>query len=138
MLAADDAVGLAASPRLHPQIDVRAAGDLLARAGFALPVADVEGVQARYGSFLTLVEDLRASAATNILLSRSQAPVTRLGLAAAMADFSAAADEDGKTAERFEIIHLSGWAPSPDQPKPAKRGSATASLAAALTRKPAD
>jgi SAM-dependent methyltransferase len=138
MLAADDAVGLAASPRLHPQIDVRAAGDLLARAGFALPVADVEGVQARYGSFLTLVEDLRASAATNILLSRSQAPVTRLGLTAAMADFSAATDEDGKTAERFEIIHLSGWAPSPDQPKPAKRGSATASLAAALTRKPGD
>ena len=44
MRAAEEAEGGAASPRIHPQIDVRAAGDLLARAGFALPVADVEGV----------------------------------------------------------------------------------------------
>ena len=36
---------------------------------------------------------------------------------------AADADPDGKTAERFEIVHLSGWAPSPDQPKPARRGS---------------
>jgi hypothetical protein len=53
-------------------------------------------------------------------------------LAAAIADFAAHADPDGKTAERFEIIHLLGWAPAPSQPKPAKRGSGTVSLAEAL------
>jgi NADH dehydrogenase [ubiquinone] 1 alpha subcomplex assembly factor 5 len=53
-------------------------------------------------------------------------------LAAAAADFAANADTDGKIAERFEIIYVNGWAPSPDQPQPARRGSATTSLAAAL------
>jgi hypothetical protein len=49
-----------------------------------------------------------------------------------MATFSAEADPDGKTPERFEIVYLTGWAPSPEQPQPARRGSATASLAQAL------
>jgi hypothetical protein len=52
-----------------------------------------------------------------------------------MADFAAHADPDGKTGERFEIVYMIGWAPAPDQPKPARRGSATASLADALKPK---
>lgn len=132
--AAEEAEGLPASPRLHPQIDVRAAGDLLTRAGFALPVADTETITARYASLLRLAGDLRANGATNTLVTRSVRPFGRLGLAAAAGAFSAAADADGKTPERFDILHMSGWAPSPDQPKPAKRGSATASLATALGR----
>ena len=131
MLAADAAEG-GAAPRIHPQVDVRAAGDLLARAGFALPVADAESVTVRFPHLLALVRDLRAMGGTNILAARARRPIGRAALAAALADFAAAADPDGRTAERFEIIHLSGWAPSPGQPKPARRGSATASLAAAL------
>jgi NADH dehydrogenase [ubiquinone] 1 alpha subcomplex assembly factor 5 len=131
MLAAD-AAGGGASPRIHPQIDVRAAGDLLARAGFALPVADGEGIDVRFPHLMALVRDLRAMGATNILGERSRKPIGRPGLAAALADFAAAAEADGRTRERFEIVHLSGWAPSPDQPKPARRGSATVSLAEAL------
>jgi SAM-dependent methyltransferase len=122
----------AASPRIHPQIDVRAAGDLLGRAGFTLPVADVETLTVRYSSFATLVSDLRGMAATNVLTDRSRLPIGRAGLAAAAAAFERHAEADGKVAERFEIIHLSGWAPSPDQPQPAPRGSASASLADAL------
>jgi SAM-dependent methyltransferase len=132
MRAGEDAEGRDPAPRLHPQIDVRAAGDLLGRAGFALPVADVESVTVRFSGLPALVRDLRGMAATNLLAARARTPFTRLGYAAAMAAFAADADPDGKTAERFEIIHLSGWAPSPDQPRPARRGSGTASLAAAL------
>jgi SAM-dependent methyltransferase len=135
MRTADAAEGLDPSPRLHPQIDVRACGDLLGRAGFALPVVDVESVTVRFTGLGRLIEDLRGMAGTNLLALRSRRPLGRVGLAAAIADFAAAADGDGKTAERFEIIHLSGWAPSPDQPRPAKRGSATASLADALRPK---
>jgi SAM-dependent methyltransferase len=131
MLAADEAEG-AAAPHIHPQIDVRAAGDLLVRAGFALPVADTQGIDVRFPDLFALVRDLRGMGATNLLAARSRRPVGRFGLAAAAAAFAAAADADGKTAERFEILHLLGWAPSPDQPKPARRGSATVSLAAAL------
>ena len=133
--AGEEAEGIAASPRIHPQIDVRAAGDLLGRAGFALPVVDSEGVTVRFGHMIQLVADLRGMGATNLLGARSRRPFGRTGLAAAITQFAAAADADGKTGERFEILHLSGWAPSADQPRPARRGSATASLADALRKK---
>ncbi len=132
MRAADEAEGGEAAPHIHPQIDVRAAGDLLSRAGFALPVADGESIAVRFSSLAGLVRDLRAMGATNALGARPRRPLGRRGLAAAIADFEAHADPDGKTTERFEIVYLSGWAPAPGQPRPAPRGSATASLAAAL------
>jgi SAM-dependent methyltransferase len=126
MRAAETADGRDPSPRIHPQIDVRAAGDLLTRAGFALPVADREVVEVRYPALPRLLTDLRLSGSTNILARRSRTPFTRLGLAAALAAFG----ED--TVERFELVFLSGWAPDPSQPAPARRGSGTASLAEAI------
>jgi hypothetical protein len=128
MLAADSVDGGAAA-RIHPQIDVRAAGDLLTRAGFTLPVVDSQPVDVRFPSLLGLVRDLRAMGATNILGARSRRPLGRHALAAAIADFEEAGE---KTTERFEILHLLGWSPSPDQPRPAPRGSGTVSLAQAL------
>lgn len=133
MLAGDAAEG-GAAPRIHPQIDVRAAGDLLGRAGFALPVVDSQGIDVRFGSLAGLVADLRAMGGTNVLATRSRRPLGRRGLAAAAAAFAGQADADGRTTERFEILHLLGWAPAPGQPQPARRGSATHSLAAALKR----
>lgn len=118
--------------RIHPQVDVRSAGDLLVRAGFALPVADLETLTVRYGDLGGLLRDLRGMAATSVL--RDRTALTRATLARAAAEFAARADPDGRTAERFEIVYLTGWAPAPSQPQPAKRGSATASLAAALSR----
>ena len=119
--------------RFHPQIDVRAAGDLLVRAGFTLPVADVETLTVRYGALSTLLEDLRSAAATNLMPRRQ--PLRRDTLARADALFQDRADADGRTSERFEIDDLTGWAPAPGQPQPARRGSATASLAEALQRR---
>ena len=116
--------------RLHPQIDVRAAGDLLVRAGFALPVADTETMQVRYRDLFTLIGDLRGMAATSVLHDRE--PLSRPAVARAAAAFAARADAEGRTTERFEIVYLTGWAADASQPRPARRGSATASLAAAL------
>lgn len=129
MRAAEAAEGRDPSPRIHPQVDVRAAGDLLTRAGFALPVADREVVEVRYAALFRVLADLRLTGATNILAQRSKVPFTRIGLAAAAADFG-----EGTT-ERFELIFLSGWAPAASQPAPAKRGSGTTSLADALKPK---
>jgi NADH dehydrogenase [ubiquinone] 1 alpha subcomplex assembly factor 5 len=132
--ALEEQLGMDPAPRIHPQIDVRAAGDLLRRAGFALPVADCDSVIVRFPSFFRLLADLRAMGATNSLQMRSKRPFTRIELAALVAQYAACAESDGKIAEPFELIYLSGWAPSPDQPQPARRGSATASLADALRR----
>lgn len=110
MVEADEAGG--AAPRLHPQIDVRAAGDLLSRAGFMLPVADVEAVAVRFSSLMALVRDLRAMGGTNMLAARSRAALGRLAVASALAAFAAEAETDGKISERFEIVYLTGWSPS--------------------------
>ena len=117
--------------RLHPAVDVRAAGDLLMRAGFALPVADVETLDVGYAGLGRLLDDLRGMAAGNIMIGRR--PLARRALAAAAAAF-AAAGQDGRTRERFDLVFLTGWAPDPSQPKAARPGSATASLAASLRR----
>ena len=121
------------APRLHPQVDVRSAGDLLVRAGFALPVADVETLDVGYPDLGRLLADLRGMAATNIL--RQRAPMTRGTLGKAVEAFAAQADADGRVRERFNLVFLTGWAPDPTQPKPARRGSATASLATALAQR---
>jgi len=125
-----EAEGDRPAPRLHPQIDVRSAGDLLVRAGFALPVADVETVRVRYAGLGRLLDDLRGMAVSNIL--RERRALTRATLARTAEAFAARADGDGRTTEVFEIVYLTGWAPSPDQPRPARRGSATARLAQAI------
>lgn len=128
-----EAEGDAPAARIHPQVDVRAAGDLLSRAGFALPVADVETLTVRYGDLWGLLRDLRGMAATNLLPNTPS--LRRDTLVKAAQAFTDRADPDGRTGERFDVIYLTGWAPSPTQPQPARRGSATASLTEALKRR---
>jgi len=135
MLAADSAASGGAAPRIHPQIDVRAAGDLLSRAGFVLHVADGDRLEVGYGDPIRLMHDLRGMAATNVLTQRSRAAPGRAWLSAILSQFAAAAGPDGRLRERFELVYLTGWSPGPDQPSPARRGSATVSLADALRPK---
>jgi SAM-dependent methyltransferase len=131
LLDADEAADGGIPQRVHPSVDVRAAGDLLARAGFVLTVADTEPLDVGYGDPFRLMTDLRGMAATNLLAGQTL-PLTRGRLAHLAQSFADAAGPDGRLRERFELMFMTGWAPGPDQPQPARRGSATASLAAAL------
>jgi len=121
------------SPRVAPFADLRDLGALLQRAGFALPVTDVDRVTVRYDSVFGLMHDLRRMGATNALLARRRTPLKRTTLTR-MAEIYAQrfADDDGRVRATFEIIWLSGWAPHPDQQQPLKPGSAKARLADAL------
>ena len=121
--------------RLHPQIDLAAMGNLLQRTGFTMPVVDVDDLNVRYGDWFALVRDLRAASLSSRLVP-APPPLTRDEAARIAVAFTDQADPDGRVAERFRLIHFSGWAPHPDQPKPAPRGSGKASLADAL--KPRD
>ncbi|GLK68449.1 methyltransferase domain-containing protein [Hansschlegelia plantiphila] len=121
------------SPRVLPFADVRALGGLLQRAGFTLPVTDVDRVTVRYDSPFGLMADLRAWGATNTLVERRRTPLRRATLARALDIYAQRySDPDGRVRATFEIIWLSGWAPHPDQQKPLKPGSAEARLADAL------
>lgn len=130
---AESEVEHGASPRVAPFADVRELGGLLQRAGFALPVADVEVVTVRYGHPLSLLRDLRAMGLTNVLGARSRKPLRRTTLLRALEIYAATfADADGKVRASFDMVWLSGWAPHESQQKPLRPGSAKARLADAL------
>lgn len=123
--------GVRSIARMHPQIDLAAVGNLLQRTGFTMPVVDVEALNVTFSNWLALVRDLRAAGLSN-RLAPAPPPLTREETARIAAAFEEQAGSDGRITEAFRLIHFSGWAPHPDQPKPARRGSATASLAEAL------
>ena len=125
------------SPRVAPFADLRDVGGLLQRAGFALPVTDVDRVVVRYDSAFALMQDLRRMGATNILVERRRTPTRRATLLR-MAQIYAErfADPDGRIRATYDVIWLSGWSPHESQPKPLRPGSAKASLEEAVKRAP--
>ncbi len=131
--AAESEVEGGVSPRVAPFADLRELGALLQRAGFALPVTDVDRVTVRYDNVFDLMHDLRRMGATNALFARRRMPLRRATLVR-MAEIYAErfADPDGRLRATFDIVWLSGWAPHPDQQKPLKPGSAKTRLADAL------
>jgi len=131
--AAEAEVEGGVSPRVAPFADVREMGALLQRAGFALPVTDVERLTVRYSSPFILMGELRRMGATNVLTERRRTPLRRATLKR-MAEIYAQrfADAGGKIRATFEIIWLSGWAPHESQQVPLRPGSAQARLADAL------
>lgn len=119
------------SVHIHPQIDIRTAGDLMSRVGFALPVIDSDCLRLRYSSFDKLVSDIRDTGGGNILKDQIRW-LSRDVYKQAKLDFENKAADDGKITEEIELIYLCGWAPHPDQPVPARRGSGQVSLKDAL------
>ena len=121
------------SPRVAPFADVSDLGGLLQRAGFALPVTDVEPVTVRYASPFGLLRDLRAMGLTSALLARRKAPLRRATLLRAVEVYAERfADADGRVRATFDIAWLSGWAPHESQQQPLRPGSAKVRLADAL------
>ena len=125
------------STHIHPLIDVRSAGQLMTRTGFALPVVDSQTLRVRYSSMQDLISDIRDFGGSNALASTAT-PISKRILKRAEQLFLDHAESDGKTTENLEIIHLCGWSPHSSQPSPARRGSGKASLKAALETKNSD
>ena len=116
-----------ASPRVSPFVDVRDAGALLQRAGFALPVADTATITASYGNSLALMRDLRGMGESNLVTAQRKTLTRRETLfRAAEAHDATSADADGRINASFDVVTLTGWHPDPSQPQPARPGSASA------------
>jgi SAM-dependent methyltransferase len=127
-----------ASARVAPFADLRDAAGLLQRAGFALPVADVETVTVTYAGMMPLLADLRAMGEANILDARLKRPTRRAVIARAAALYQEKfATADGRIPASFRLIFLTGWAPHESQQQPARRGSGKVNLGEAL-RPPRD
>jgi SAM-dependent methyltransferase len=133
LLEAEAEISGGAGLRVSPFADAFDAAALLQRAGFALPVADVDSVTVRYADPLALLRDLRAMGETNVLRERPRRPLTRRVLLRALELYAQRfSGPDGKVTATFEILTLTGWAPHESQQKPLKPGSAKMRLADAL------
>ncbi|HEY1425499.1 MAG TPA: methyltransferase domain-containing protein [Caulobacteraceae bacterium] len=122
-----------AGPRVSPFADAFDAAALLQRAGFALPVADVDRVTVRYDHALALMADLRAMGETSVLVEGAGRPLTRALIARAAAIYAERfAAADGRIPATFEILTLTGWSPHESQQQPLRPGAAKMRLADAL------
>lgn len=119
-----------ASPRIYPFADKQQMGNLMQRAGFALPVIDSEIIRISYQTMFNLMGDLRGMGENNALKNRYKqfTPASCFARAAELYQHNFA-EPDGRVTASFEIIFLIGWAPHASQQQPQKRGSAQISLA---------
>ena len=133
LIAAEAELVGGAGLRVSPFADGPDAAGLLQRAGFTLPVVDLDRVTVRYDHPLKLMADLRAMGETNALVDRARNPLSRAVLARASELYAERfACPDGKVPATFELITVTGWAPHPSQQQPLKPGSAKMRLADAL------
>jgi len=133
LLAAEVEVTGGAGPRVSPFADGLDGAGLLQRAGFALPVADVDRLTVLYPHPLKLMAELRAMGETNVLTDRPRRPLSRAVLARMCEIYTERFGRpDGRIPATFEIVSLTGWAPHASQPQPLKPGSAKMRLADAL------
>ncbi len=124
------------SPRIAPFADKPQMGDLLQRAGFALPVVDSDIVTVTYDNAFKLMTDLRGMAEGNVVAERRKSFESKeFFMQVAKRYQDKFAEKDGRIVASFEIIFLLGWAPDESQQKPLPRGSAKHSLAEALGSK---
>jgi len=124
------------SPRIAPMGEIRDLGGLLQRAGLALPVADSTAITASYVNAFHLMHDLRKMGENNALTDRIKHATRRNVLTEAACIYA----DNFRNAENrvdatFEMITLTGWAPSDNQPKALRPGSAATRLADALGTK---
>jgi SAM-dependent methyltransferase len=133
LAAAEEEILEGVSPRVAPFVDLRDLGGLLQRAGFALPVTDVDTVTVRYDHLFALAHDLRAMGATNALTLRDPRGLSRTVLLRAAEIYAERfSDADGRVRATFDLVWMSGWAPHESQQKPLAPGSAKVRLADAL------
>ncbi len=130
---ADAQIYEGAAPHIAPMIEIKDAGNLLARAGFALPIADNIKRQALYPTPRALLHDLRDLGLTNPLTARRK-NFTRKALFNTLDQIYSANNtcEPGQIYASFEQIFLTGYAPSQNQPKPLRPGSITQAFGASL------
>jgi NADH dehydrogenase [ubiquinone] 1 alpha subcomplex assembly factor 5 len=107
---AEDEVAGRVSPRVSPFPELRDCAHLLQRAGYAVPVADVEDIRLLYANPFALLAELRAAGETNATRERARSVPARALFPAALAMLPV---EDGRVAVLLRMAVMTGWAPDP-------------------------
>lgn len=133
LIQAEIAMASGVTARTLPPVDIRDAGALLQRAGFGLPVADVDRLHLTYPDPLAAIAELRSLGETNCLRETARRPIVRavLGrwLEICAGEF---ADRRGRFQMTLDLLFLTGWAPHESQQQALAPGSAVLRLVDAL------
>jgi len=133
LITAESELTGGAGPRVSPFADIRDAGALLQRAGFALPVADTDVLTVSYENPLKLMRDLRGMGEQMATHNRQKEFTRKDTLFRAAKIYQKMfGDADGRVPATFEVITLTAWSPSPNQQQPLTRGSGEMNLADVL------
>ena len=133
LLMAESELTGGASQRVIPFADVRDLGGLLQRAGFALPVTDVDTLTLTYDHPINLMRELRGMGEANAMTGRAKKFLRRdIVMRACEIYQQEFSREDGRILATFEVMYLTGWHPHDSQQKPLKPGSGDVNLADAL------
>lgn len=130
MMQADIDLYQGAHARVGPFIDIADAAALMQRAGFALPVIEQDSIRVLYRDFNKLMHDLRGMAWSSPQAGRGRVKGSKR--------YFDAVDRILKTPKEqsfevgFDVLTLTGWAPSENQQRPLAPGSAEHRLAEAL------
>lgn len=121
------------SPRVAPMVGLQQMAGLMQRAGFLLPVVDIQKITVTYEDPMSLLRDLRGMGESRPMTTDKHFHTPKR-LFQRMCeiyrrDFS---ERDGRVTATFDIIHVMGWSPHASQQKPLRAGSAEHSLADAL------
>ena len=98
-----------ASPRVSPFPELRDCAHLLQRAGFVLPVADLEDIRLLYATPFALLTELRAAGETNAIRQRARSTPPRALFPAALGRLPMEGD---RVAVTLRMAVMTGWAPA--------------------------
>ena len=130
---AEEEISMGISPRISPFADLQDLSNLLQRANFNLPVADIDRHKVTYDNPLNLMEDLRRMGETNILKEKQKnflrKDILERSLEIYKDNFSL---KNEKIFATFEIAWIMGWKYHESQQKPLQPGSGEKNLAEAV------
>ena len=115
------------SPHVSPMVDGAGISQLFLQSGFALPTIDMDRIVLSFRTPFHVMEYLSDSgdAAAHVIRRPSVPRSTLLSMAAC---YERLYRRNGLVPATFEVFNAIGWAPSPDQPQPLPRGSASLGL----------
>ena len=96
------------SPRVAPFPELRDCAGLLQRAGFVVPVADLDEIRVLYADPFALLRDLRAAGEANAVSARDRRVPPRGLFPMALA---ALPTEGGRAVATLRLAMMTGWAP---------------------------
>ena len=130
---AEEEISMGISPRISPFADLQDLSNLLQRANFNLPVADIDRHKVTYDNPLNLMEDLRRMGETNILKEKQKnflrKDILERSVEIYKDNFSL---KNEKIFATFEIAWIMGWKYHESQQKPLQPGSGEKNLAEAV------